>query len=331
MIKFDEKKQRDSVQGALALRPRIEAIVDGVCREGFRNLCWLGIGGTYASCLQAEVHMRERTALDVFAVNAAEYLTTGDRRVGEGTVVVVSSVTGSTVEMVDGVKKAQAAGAKVLGFIDVETTELARMVDWEIAYPANEQLKFFMVADRFLYRHGEFDEYDVYYAQLDAHLARDLVEVEKAADAFGLAFAQKHHDDKLHYFVGAGNQYGSTYSYAMCYWEEQHWIRTKSIHSAEFFHGMLEIVERDTPVTVFVGEDAQRPLSERVVRFLPRVCANYTVIDSRDYDLPGIDEGFRGNLSHLVTHAVTQRIDAHMEAINCHPMEIRRYYRQFSY
>lgn len=275
--------------------------------------------------------MRERTALDVFAVNAAEYLTTGDRRVGEGTVVVVSSVTGSTVEMVDGVKKAQAAGAKVLGFIDVETTELARMVDWEIAYPANEQLKFFMVADRFLYRHGEFDEYDVYYAQLDAHLARDLVEVEKAADAFGLAFAQKHHDDKLHYFVGAGNQYGSTYSYAMCYWEEQHWIRTKSIHSAEFFHGMLEIVERDTPVTVFVGEDAQRPLSERVVRFLPRVCANYTVIDSRDYDLPGIDERFRGNLSHLVTHAVTQRIDAHMEAINCHPMEIRRYYRQFSY
>lgn len=331
MIKFDEKKQLDSVQGALALRPRIEAIVDGVCREGFRNLCWLGIGGTYASCLQAEVHMRERTALDVFAVNAAEYLTTGDRRVGEGTVVVVSSVTGSTVEMVDGVKKAQAAGAKVLGFIDVETTELARMVDWEIAYPANEQLKFFMVADRFLYRHGEFDEYDVYYAQLDAHLARDLVEVEKAADAFGLAFAQKHHDDKLHYFVGAGNQYGSTYSYAMCYWEEQHWIRTKSIHSAEFFHGMLEIVERDTPVTVFVGEDAQRPLSERVVRFLPRVCANYTVIDSRDYDLPGIDERFRGNLSHLVTHAVTQRIDAHMEAINCHPMEIRRYYRQFSY
>ena len=32
----------------------------------------------------------------------------------------------------------------------------------------------------------------------------------------------------------------------MCYWEEQHWIRTKSIHSAEFFHGTLEIIDRDT-------------------------------------------------------------------------------------
>lgn len=305
--------------------------MDDICRAGFKNICWLGIGGTYASCLQAEVHMKERSTLEFFVENAAEYLTTGNRRVGEGTVVVISSVTGSTIEMVDAVKKAQADGARVLGFIDVETTELAKRMDWEIAYPANEQLKFFMVADRLMFRHGEFPEYEEYYAQLDAHLAVDLAEVEKAADAFGLAFAQKHHDDKLHYFVGAGNQYGSTYSYAMCYWEEQHWIRTKSIHSSEFFHGMLEIVDRDTPVTVFVGEDSQRPLSERVVRFLPRVCANYTVIDSRDYALPGIDERFRGNLSHLVTHAVTQRIDAHIEAINCHPMEIRRYYRRLDY
>lgn len=331
MLKFDEEKQIVSVQGALALRGRIEAIVDDICRAGFKNICWLGIGGTYASCLQAEVHMKERSTLEFFVENAAEYLTTGNRRVGEGTVVVISSVTGSTIEMVDAVKKAQADGARVLGFIDVETTELAKRMDWEIAYPANEQLKFFMVADRLMFRHGEFPEYEEYYAQLDAHLAVDLAEVEKAADAFGLAFAQKHHDDKLHYFVGAGNQYGSTYSYAMCYWEEQHWIRTKSIHSSEFFHGMLEIVDRDTPVTVFVGEDSQRPLSERVVRFLPRVCANYTVIDSRDYALPGIDERFRGNLSHLVTHAVTQRIDAHIEAINCHPMEIRRYYRRLDY
>lgn len=331
MLKFDEEKQIASVQGALALRPRIEEIVDGICKGGFSNLCWLGIGGTWASCLQAEVHMKDRSNLDFFVENAAEYLTAGNRRVGEGTVVVISSVTGSTEEMVESVKAAKAAGARVLGFIDVETAELARMTDWTISYPANEQLKFFMVADRFMYNHGEFPEYDDYYAQLDAHLARDLAEVEKAADSFGEMFAQKHHDDKMHYFVGAGNQYGSTYSYAMCYWEEQHWIRTKSIHAAEFFHGMLEIVDRDTPVTVFVGEDAQRPLALRVAKFLPRICGNYTIIDSKDYALPGIDETYRGNLSHLVTHAVTQRIDAHMEAINCHPMEIRRYYRRLDY
>ena len=152
-----------------------------------------------------------------------------------------------------------------------------------------------------------------------------------AADEFGKRFAEKHCEDAMHYFVGAGNQYGSTYSYAMCYWEEQHWLRSKSIHAAEFFHGTLEIVDKNTPVTLFMGEDSQRPLAERVKNFLPRVCGNYTIIDSAEYPLVGISPEFRGDISHLVTHAVTQRIDAHMEQINRHPMEIRRYYRQFPY
>ena len=78
-----------------------------------------------------------------------------------------------------------------------------------------------MVADRFMYNAGEFPEYEDLYKELDQYLATALVEVEKEADAFGEEFANRHKDDKIHYFVGAGNQYGATYSYAMCYWEEQ--------------------------------------------------------------------------------------------------------------
>ena len=117
----------------------------------------------------------------------------------------------------------------------------------------------------------------------------------------------------------------------MCYWEEMHWIRTKSIHSAEFFHGMLEIIEEDTPVTLFIGEDAQRSLGERVARFLPKVCQNYTVIDTQEYALPGIDDAFRPVVCHLVMHAVTNRIDAHLEALSGHDMKLRRYYRKMDY
>ena len=31
-----------------------------------------------------------------------------------------------------------------------------------------------------------------------------LAEAEKSADAFGLAFAEKHRHDSIHYFIGAG-------------------------------------------------------------------------------------------------------------------------------
>ena len=328
---FNEQKQIESVNGALALRNQINELIDGICKEGYKNICWLGIGGTYASCLQAEVHMKEKSKLSFFVENAAEYLTTGNKKVGEGTIVIISSVTGTTSEIVDGVKKAQKSGARVIGFIDVATAELAKLVDYVITYPANEQLKFYMVADRFMYNAGEFPEYEDLYKELDQYLATALVEVEKEADAFGEEFANRHKDDKIHYFVGAGNQYGATYSYAMCYWEEQHWIRTKSIHSAEFFHGMLEVIDKDTPVTVFIGEDSQRSLSERVANFLPRICGKYNIIDTKKFELKGISPEYRGYISHLVMHAVTQRIDVHMEKVNCHPMEIRRYYRCLDY
>ena len=166
---------------------------------------------------------------------------------------------------------------------------------------------------------------------MEQYLPRALAEAEKKADEFGKEFAQRHHADPIHYFVGAGSQYGAAYSYAMCYWEEQHWLRAKAVHAGEFFHGTLEIIDRDTPVTVFLGEDAERPLAERVANFLPRICGNFTLIDSRDYELAGIRPEYRGSLSHLVTHAVTQRIDAHIELLNRHPMEIRRYYRCLDY
>lgn len=331
MLKFDEQKKLDSVNGALALRGQINEIVDKICEDGYKNICWLGIGGTYASAMQAVVHMKEKTALEVFVENAAEYCTTGNKRVGKGTVIVISSVSGNTKEVVAAVKKAKEDGATVIGFIDVAGAILDELSDYTVTYTANEQLKFFMVADRFMYNNGEFEDYDRCYSELDAHLAQALVDVAKKADDFAKEFAMKHRHDKMHYFIGAGNQFGATYSYAMCYWEEQMWLRTKSIHSAEFFHGTLEIVEEDTPVTVFVGEDSQRALSERVVNFLPKVCANYTVIDTADYELEGISKEYRGCISHLVMHEVTARIDVYIEKFNCHPLEIRRYYRQFEY
>ena len=55
---FNEQAQIDSVNGALALRPQIEAIIDQIWEEGFDGIYFIGIGGTYASGMQVEVYMR---------------------------------------------------------------------------------------------------------------------------------------------------------------------------------------------------------------------------------------------------------------------------------
>lgn len=331
MIKFEEEKLLKNIQGAVNLRKDINDIVDNLYKNGISNICWLGIGGTYASSMQVVVHMKEKTTLEVFYENAATFNTTGNKRVTNQTLVIISSVSGTTSEVIESVEKCKKIGAHVLGFIDQSESPLAKLVDSLIVYPMNEQLKFFMVADRIMYLRGEFPDYEEFYQEIDNNFAKDIVDVYKTADTFGKEFAEKHYDDNLHYFVGSGNQWGATYSYAMCYWEEQHWIKTRAIEAQEFFHGMLEIIDRDTPITVYITEDSQRKLSQRVAEFLPRICANYTIIDSKDYAMPGFSEKYRGFLSPFIIHAVNERIDAHIEKINCHPMEIRRYYRCLNY
>lgn len=336
---FDEAGDLKSVNGALALRDEIETILDKIWDDGFDNLFFIGIGGTYASSMQVEVYMRGVSTLPVYVENAAEFLTTGNKRLTANSVVVLSSVSGNTKEMVELVDAVHQIGARVFSFIDTPGTVLAQpdKQDYLVVYPKNEQLKFYMVANYLMYKNGEFPQYNEYNATMEAHLANALVQVEKAADAWAYDFAKRKteflrsHPDLPHYFIGSGNQWGATYSYAMCYWEEQMWIRTKSITCQEFFHGMQEIIVWDTPVTLFIGEDAQRPLAERVAAFLPQVCANYTIIDTAEFALEGIDPAHRGSISHLVMHAVNNRVDAYMELFLRHPLSIRRYYRQFEY
>ncbi len=331
MIKFNEQEKIDSVNGALALRCKINKIVDEICERGYTNICWLGIGGTWASGMQAVVHMKEMSAIETWAENAAEFLTTGNKRITKDTVVVLSSVTGNTKEVVDAVKVCKEIGATIIGFLDYDKATLLDIVDYGIVYPVNEQLKFFMVADRFMHNNKEFEDYEDMYKEFEQYLANALVEVEKKCDDFAKEFAKKHCEDEIHYFVGAGNHWGATYSYAMCTWEEQLWIKTKSISSPEFFHGMFEIVTKYTPVTVYIGEDKQRPLSERVAKFLPRICQNYTIIDTKEYELKGISEKYRCHISHLVLRAIENRLDVHMEIETRHPLDIRRYYRKLDY
>ncbi len=331
MLKFNEQEEIKSVEGALALRSQINQVVDGICDKGYKNICWLGIGGTYASAMLTVIHMKEKSAIDTFSENAAEFMTTGNRRLGEGSVVIFSSVTGNTKEVVEAVALAKEKGATIIGFLDQAGTDLGSKADYEIVYPKNENLKFFMVADRFMARNNEFSDYEAFYRQLDQHLAQGLVNVAKQCDEFAKDFAYKHMNDCLHYFVGAGILWPATYSYAMCCWEEQHWLKTKSVHAAEFFHGTLEVIERDVPITIFIGEDSQRALGKRVADFVPKICSNYTIIDAADYPLEGIDDQYRGNLSSIITHVIDARIDVYLEHFNCHPMEIRRYYRKLNY
>ncbi|MET9343450.1 SIS domain-containing protein [Nonomuraea sp. NPDC003804] len=333
MLGFNEPEFLSQLASAVALRPRIEEVADRLVEEGFDNLLLVGAGGTYAQMWPYEHLARRSSRLAVRAVIAAELIASGDAGLGERTAAIFTSVTGTTDDSVRAIEYCKAKGAYTIGFTGYPDSPVATKVDVALvsepkAWPFDPQMLLFM--GRLLSRRGEFDGYDKLAAEL-AGIPGVLLEVAKQAEPVAAAFAEAHQDTDYHFLVGGGNLWGFTYLYSMCILEEMQWLRTTRVHSAEFFHGSLELLEEDTSVIVFQGEDETRALTDRVESFARRISKDVTVFDTRDYPLDGISPEFRGLLAPLVLDTVMGRVSKHLERVRDHSLDLRRYYRVMDY
>ena len=96
-------------------------------------------------------------------------------------------------------------------------------------------------------------------------------------------------------------------------------------------HGTLELVEKDVSVILFKGEDALRPLADRVETFAPTYTDRLTVLDTAEFDMPGISPEVRALVSPVLLATVLERISAHLEVLRDHPLTTRRYYKRVAY
>ncbi|MGW0564060.1 SIS domain-containing protein [Streptomyces sp. NPDC003016] len=333
MLGFNEPEFLSQLASTVALRPRIEELADRLVDEGFDNLFLVGAGGTYAQMWPYEQLARRISTLPVRAVVAAELAVAGDATLGERSVAVFTSVSGTTEDSLRAVEFCRSKGARTVGFTGYADSPVARSVDVALvsepkAWPFDPQMLLLM--GRLFARRGEFEGYEELAGEL-ADIPRVLLDVARQADAPAAAFAEAHQDTDYHFLVGGGNLWGFTYLYSMCILEEMQWLRTTRVHSAEFFHGSLELLEKDTSVIVFQGEDETRALTDRAEAFAKRVSHDVTVFDTRDYALEGISPRFRGLLAPLVLDTVMGRVSKHLERVRDHSLDLRRYYRVMDY
>jgi fructoselysine-6-phosphate deglycase len=323
MLGFNEPEFLSQLASAVALRPQIEELVDRLVDEGFDSLLLVGAGGTYAQMWPYELLARRSSTLDVRAAIAAELVVSGDARLGERTVAIFTSVSGTTDDSVRAIEFCKAKGAHTVAFTGYPDSPIAQQADVALisepkTWPFDMQLLLFM--GRLLSRRGEL-----------AGLPKILLDVAQQAEPVAAAFAESHRDNDYHFLIGGGNLWGFTYLYSMCILEEMQWLRTTRVHSAEFFHGSLELVEEDTSVIIFQGEDETRPLTDRAESFARRISKDVTVFDTRDYPLAGISPEFRGLLAPLVLDTVLSRVSKHLERVRDHSLDLRRYYRVMDY
>ena len=334
MKEINREKVIDGAKKLTALRGQMEAIADQVTEKGFENLLFTSAGGSLAALSPFCEMVKHMSTIPTFTEIPAELIVTGNPMITDKTVALLTSKSGDTKETVAVAKWLKEKNVTVVSMCGEADSPLAQVSDYSVNYADAEphDLLGIYFVGKLLQNHGDFEDYNVFADQLEnlpEILVKTAEESEGVAEQYVSYFDPEDKDYQI--WTASGNTWGHTYSMAMCVLEECQWLRTKSVHSAEFFHGTLEMVERNVLVCVGMGEGPTRPLDERVIRFAEGHTNQLVVFDTKTLSIPGIDEKYRWLLSPVLLWEMFARTYRHLADVRKHDMDIRRYYRRLNY
>jgi fructoselysine-6-phosphate deglycase len=337
MLNLDGQRFLGVMAGALALAPAIDEAVASALKSGLRNVFFLGTGGAAILMLPAARMMERRSTLPVFTDIAAELVVAGHPALGEGSLVIIPSVSGTTKESVEALHVCRKKGATVFSLVGNAATPLGEQATRSFVNPADDQtaseslyLQSLLIALSLMAHRGELAGYGRTAAELAA-LPEQLLSIKRQFDERAKSLAEELAGETYHIITGAGGTWAQAWYFSMCVLEEQQWLRTRPIHSADFFHGCFELVENGVSVIVLKGEDHARPLTDRVEAFARRHTDKLTVLDAAAFDLPGMSPETRALISPVILATVLERLTVHLSVARNHPLDQRRYYKKVSY
>jgi len=318
---------------ALEQRAEIEAFAASVVDRGLRNVYLVGSGGGLLTHEGLQYLLERRsTRFSVFALSANEFIYRDPAALGESSLTVLASNTGTTPEVVEAARFARDKGSTTAAVVRHGATPVAEAADVAWSYedengvgdPKGVQLALLGLA--LLRASGDMDEaeHQSHVATLSA-LPTALLDAVRETEDHNAAIASELRDAPVIYVIGAGPNHGTAYCLSMCYLQEMQWMDAASFDSAEFLHGAMEVVTDDTAVIQFLGEEATRPIDERAKAFLERYSKRAFFVDSKDLTLPGVEPAMRSFASHFALDAVMSRLAEHFEAATGHDLKNRRY------
>jgi fructoselysine 6-phosphate deglycase len=316
---------------ALSQRPQIRALAGEVVTAGLQNVFLVGVGASlvamYPTAYLLERHSRRAP---VFQLSSNEFVFRQPATMGAGSLVVVSSHTGTTAETVEAARLARRAGATVVAISRDTDSPLAEAANATFVYRSEDTItdaKLILIGQlglAILDRSGDFTDYAGAMRTFDA-LPEALYATKLETESRNDDIARQLQDEPITYVLGSGPSFGTAYLFAMCFLQEMQWMHAAALNAGEFFHGAMEMVTEDVAVIVVLGEDETRPMAERAQAFVRKHSRKGVFIDSRDLRLPGIEPMWRPLVSPFGLSAVLTRLASHYAAVRGHSLDLRRY------
>lgn len=251
-----------------------------------KRIYFIGSGGAYTKYFALkdvfDVHYPYPTGIyypKEFELLYLDRLTSDD-------LIVVGSKTGETQELLELCKKLVDKPCTVVGFIGDAQTPLDQycdvifrsiMTDVHIVLFAifalqliEEKNKKFKQLDQFLCDIEQFDEKII--AELDKH------------DSLMDHHVEQFHKAPFQLWVTSSNLWGEINCYCKYMLEEIQWLNAQPVHSLEFFHGPLEIIDENMFINVLVNRSDTRDEDLQVGNFAKRYTNHVEIHDMAQFD-----------------------------------------------
>lgn len=337
MLNFDKDRFIRIQGGAVSIADTARPLMRSLLAKGIERLYFMGTGGVQLLTLPAIDLIQRHSTFPVAACHPAQVVLDPPAGLDEKALVIIPSLSGTTRESVELMAFLKARGVTTLTLTGHADTPLARDASHTFTNFAEDDtssesfyLQTLILALALLAETGALPDYAEIIAELKT-LPALLVAAKEAYEPQAATLAETIQNEPWHIFTGAGSVWPEANYYGMCILEEMQWIRTRPVHAADFFHGTLELVEPGVSVFLFKGEDALRPLGDRVERFVRRYTDKLWVLDAADVALPGISARVRAMISPILLATLLERLSAHLEVLRDHPLTTRRYYKRVEY
>ncbi|MBM9930450.1 SIS domain-containing protein [Pediococcus pentosaceus] len=337
MLKFNEEQYKKDLTAQVEAISEGKKVADQISKEGYDNIFFVGVGGTYSMMMNFVTLAKEYTKIPVYLEQAGELILTDNPHLTRKSLVITGSKSGDTKEIVAIEKWLIKKGIRIAAMVISKDSPVGELCNWQIPLQVFkgvefEYLSMFGVFYGLLDNNGDFPDFDKFYKQIKENMVNGIINLHKKFDDRAEEIAKKYFNTDYQMWIGSGELWGEVYLYTMCILEEMQWLKTKAVSSSEFFHGTLELVEKDTPVFLMKGVGKYRPLDERVETFLRKESDNLTVFDIKDYMIDGFEEKYQSIISPIISTIILNgRLAKHLEKHSGHDLDVRRYYRQFEY
>ncbi|WP_300365152.1 SIS domain-containing protein [Brachyspira sp.] len=337
MLNFNEENYRKSLENGINECNKIIEVADTISKEGYDNIYFLGVGGSL-SIMKGVVHIMSQISLKInFYAESASFIgVVNSKRLNEKSCVVMISKSGDTKETLQAAKILKEKNIRIFSIVGKSPSPISEL---SYKHVINEQkvgseLMYIMLLTfclRLAYNNQEYPMFNDFINDIKK-LPDELIKAKIKFDPIAEQLAKQYSKETYHLWIGTGYITDEVYLFAMCILEEMLWIKTKSITSEEFFHGTLEIVEKDTFVGLIKNMDETRVLDERAEKFLKNITDKLFVLDLKDYVSNTINKEFYSILSPIFMASLcSDRIANHFSKEKDHDLNIRRYYRKMEY